>query len=128
MIFSMILSVALLSQTPGTGGRLYYNLRNLKTVKGVVVAVHDSTWPLTMDVVSGKDTLEVLLGPPFGVSWLPAKGDSVEVYGSVSGRVMIAGWVTDKVSGKKLVLRDSNGFPVWRGHGYKQRRGRRGRR
>ncbi len=124
-MMTILLSMFLFTQGPQHGGRLFYNLKNLKTVEGVVVAVYDTTWPLMIDVASGKDTFEVLLGPPFGVKWLPEKGDTVEVYGSLNGKIIIAGKVFDRKSGEKLVLRDSNGFPVWRGYGYRQRRGRR---
>ena len=127
MILSLLLTFTLFAQ-PG-GQRLYYNLKSLKTVGGVVVAVHDTAWPIRMDIVTEKkDTFEVLLGPRFGMPWLPRAGDTVEIYGSIHNNIIIAGRVNDKTLKKKLTLRDQNGFPVWRGHGFKQRRGRHGRR
>ncbi len=127
MIVSLLLMVTLFAQ-PG-GQRLYYNLKNLKTVRGVVIAVHDTSWPIRMDIVANKvDTFEVLLGPKFGMPWLPRTGDTVEIFGSIHNNIIIAGKINDKNLKKKLVLRDKNGFPVWRGHGFKQRRGHRRRR
>lgn len=127
MKFSMFLLITLFAQP--WGQRMYYNLNSLKTVEGVVITVQKQEWPVRMNIMSlQEDTLEVILGPPFGLPWIPNMGDTVVVFGSIYKNIIIAGTIYDKNLEKKLILRDENGFPVWRGRGYKLRRGHRGRR
>ncbi len=126
MKISPLLLITLLSQLARP--RIYYNLDSLKTVEGTVISIHKQNRPVKMYIVSMKnDTMEVILGPPFALSWMPNIGDTVVIFGSFYEEVVIAGNIYDRSLGKKLILRDKNGFPVWQRHGYKLKKGLRGR-
>lgn len=111
---------------PGTPYNQMYNPANAETLSGVVTAI-DKTVPMRrMDygialiVKTEKETIPVHLGPGWFIERIDkpfAVGDKVEVKGSrVSFDKQPAVIAAEVKRGDNvLVLRDSNGVPVWAG-------------
>lgn len=103
-----------------------YNPATVETISGTVEAVTQIKpmkgmyYGIHIMVKTGKDNLEVHLGPGWYIEGLDTKiekGDKIEVKGSkvtMSGKtVIIAAEV--KKGDNVLVLRDSAGIPAWAG-------------
>jgi len=113
---------------PGNPYNQMYDPAALETLSGQVVSI-DKTVPMrgmnygiAMTLKTEKETVSVHLGPGWYIERLDkpfAVGDMVEIKGvrvTFSGKpAVIASEV--KKGEKVLVLRDSNGVPVWAGWG-----------
>ncbi len=124
MILSLIGVMPLLwAQGRMGGGRRLYDVKSEVKVAGSVEEVQQFTgrrgWSGTHLVLrTDSGTLDVHVGPTAYIEkqqFSFAKGDSIEVLGSqikLSGKdTLLAREITK--DGKKLTLRDQNGFPLW---------------
>ncbi len=113
----------------GWGRRQYsrrYNLNNVETLKAKVISVdtftsrRETSQGIHLLVNTGKETLEVHLGP----SWYLENQDfdiiaedEITIIGSrinLNGEEEIVASQLEK-GNKTFILRDENGFPMWRG-------------
>ena len=110
----------------GTGYGRMYDPAKAETVSGVVVSVTQVTPArrmgpgIAITLKTGEGDLAVHLGPQWFIERQDVKlvpGDKVEIKGVKAVRanqnIFIAGEV--KKGDEVLVLRDSNGIPVWAG-------------
>lgn len=111
------------------GGRYngkYYDLNNIETLDGKVISVerYRSRRGVSQGVHllfnTGKETLKVHLGPSWYLEdrdFAIAPEDKIEIVGSrinIEGEPAIVASQIKRGS-ETLILRDDNGFPLWRG-------------
>ncbi len=108
-----------------------YDLNNIETLDGEVVSVDSYTsrrgvsQGVHLLVNTGKETVEVHLAPSWYLEerdFEIAPEDQIAITGSrinIDGeQAIIASQI--KKGNATLVLRDENGFPLWRGRGWRQ--------
>ena len=108
-----------------------YDLSNIETLEGEVVSVDSYTsrrgvsQGVHLLVNTGKETVEIHLGPSWYLEerdfeFVPE--DKIAITGSrinINGEpAIIASQI--KKGNATLILRDENGFPLWRGRGWRE--------
>jgi hypothetical protein len=119
------LTITVYAQMRGSGrmGAPLYNTSTEVTVKGTVEAVTQVTGPngwggTHLTVRTKTETLDVHLGPSWYLTQNKvsfSRGDKIKILGSkvkFNDRDVLLAREVSK-GGKKVVLRDANGFPEW---------------
>ena len=108
-----------------------YNLGKIETFKGEVVSVDAYTsrrglaQGVHLLVNTGKETIEVHLGPSWYLekqNFAIAPEDEIVITGSridINGEQTAIAASQIKKGNETLTLRDEEGFPLWRGYGWR---------
>jgi hypothetical protein len=128
-----------LAQTPGppAGPRPFYNLDTERQVEGVIQEVlfeplYEDRAPFLVVVLEEKETgvvYRVEVSPAWFFNYDLHQGEPAKVTGSFYAKDSTSCLIARKLQagGETFMLRDSRGFPNWRGGPLKVRGGRRGR-